>query len=407
MPNIEISHHDISNRRTSIKVASTCRLHLMAKDGFYAVAVGRSTGVFTTWTECETQVKGFTGCKYKKFKTKAEAQAFVRDHIGPRDVVGFDADRKRKRLGDETFEDERSWTAKRKRDTNGASYTVDRDRETSIVTHKEEIDTMHLDSVDARLDLKLTSSNFLVNLDNDQKSTSLMTMLEENEKSRRQKSAVNVDVILNDAAPEVVAAPEAVAESQASASSTKLSSKEQVVMQHAAASKRQEDDNDPNDPTTLVAFCDGSALNNGRQNCRAGYACIFPHCEEWNVAKQLVEERVSNNRAEYMGALEAMKRANVEDPDGSRLLYIFSDSMLLIRSMTEWVGAWQQNNWRKSDGKPVQNHDLLELLVAEKGDRCIRWHHVKAHTGKNDWKSKWNDVADHAARNAASRGGKV
>ncbi|OWZ02265.1 Ribonuclease, partial [Phytophthora megakarya] len=165
-------------------------------------------------------------------------------------------------------------------------------------------------------------------------------------------------------------------------------------------------DPDPEDSNTLVAFCDGSALQNGRRKCQAGYACIFPHCEQWNVAKQLVEDRATNNRAEYMAALEAMKRANIEDPDGSRLLYIFSDSMLLIRSMTEWVGTWQKKNWVKSDGAPVQNRDLLELLMAEKGDRRIRWIHVKAHTGKSDWRSKWNDVADNAARKAAQSVGK-
>lgn len=102
-----------------------------------------------------------------------------------------------------------------------------------------------------------------------------------------------------------------------------------------------------------------------------------------------------------MAALEAMKRANIEDPEASRVLFIFSDSMLLIRSMTEWVGTWQKNNWKKSDGASVQNRDLLELLMAEKGKRRVRWTHVKAHTGKKDWRSKWNDVADNAARGAA------
>ncbi|CAI5735841.1 unnamed protein product [Peronospora destructor] len=368
----------------------------MAKGGFYAVAAGRATGVFSTWTECEAQVKGFTGCKYKKFKTNAEAQAFVNDHIDQQNVVGSDPNRNRKRLRDENSKLESPYAQKLKCDTNRTTYTIATGHKTEMMTYKEEVDKINLVSVDKKYNLKQAPSKFLANLDDDQKSTSLMTMLTEKEKSLQQKSSIKVDVILKSAAPKAFAG------AQVAASSTKLPSREQVVMQHAAATKCQEDDEDPKDPTTLVAFCDGSALNNGRQKCRAGYACIFPHCEEWNVTKQLVEERATNNRAEYAAALEAMKRANVEDPDGSRLLYIFSDSMLLIRSMTEWVGTWQKNNWRKSDGKPVENRDLLELLVAEKGNRCIRWNHVKAHTGKKDWKSKWNDVADHAARNAAS-----
>ncbi|TDH66164.1 uncharacterized protein CCR75_002740 [Bremia lactucae] len=49
----------------------------MPKNGYYAVAVGRSTGIFTTWDECNEQVKRFSGCKHKKFKTQIEAQAYL------------------------------------------------------------------------------------------------------------------------------------------------------------------------------------------------------------------------------------------------------------------------------------------------------------------------------------------
>ncbi len=44
---------------------------------FYAVATGRKTGIFTTWPEAERQVKGFPGAKYKSFKTRADALAFL------------------------------------------------------------------------------------------------------------------------------------------------------------------------------------------------------------------------------------------------------------------------------------------------------------------------------------------
>ena len=47
------------------------------KDAFYAVKVGRQTGVFTTWDECEAQVKGFSEAEYKKFDTMEEANAFL------------------------------------------------------------------------------------------------------------------------------------------------------------------------------------------------------------------------------------------------------------------------------------------------------------------------------------------
>lgn len=44
---------------------------------FYAVRVGKQPGVYATWDECETQVKGFGGAIYKKFTTQQEANAFI------------------------------------------------------------------------------------------------------------------------------------------------------------------------------------------------------------------------------------------------------------------------------------------------------------------------------------------
>ena len=45
---------------------------------YYAVQVGRSTGVFFSWAECQKQVTGFPGAVYKSFLTMEEAEAFVK-----------------------------------------------------------------------------------------------------------------------------------------------------------------------------------------------------------------------------------------------------------------------------------------------------------------------------------------
>ncbi len=46
----------------------------MAKKKYYVVWKGRKTGIFTTWAECEAQVKGFTGARFKSFPSKEEAE---------------------------------------------------------------------------------------------------------------------------------------------------------------------------------------------------------------------------------------------------------------------------------------------------------------------------------------------
>jgi len=46
----------------------------MAKQKYYVVWKGRKPGIYTTWAECETQVKGFRGAEYKSFQNREMAE---------------------------------------------------------------------------------------------------------------------------------------------------------------------------------------------------------------------------------------------------------------------------------------------------------------------------------------------
>ena len=50
---------------------------LVLMEKFYAVKIGRVPGIYTTWEECEAQVKRFRNAKFKRFKTMVEAQNFI------------------------------------------------------------------------------------------------------------------------------------------------------------------------------------------------------------------------------------------------------------------------------------------------------------------------------------------
>lgn len=53
---------------------------------YYAVAKGRVPGIYTTWKECEEQVKGFSSASYKKFPNKKDAKYFV-EGIIPKEKI--------------------------------------------------------------------------------------------------------------------------------------------------------------------------------------------------------------------------------------------------------------------------------------------------------------------------------
>ena len=50
---------------------------------YYVVWTGRRTGIFTTWADCEAQVKGAAGARFKAFATRAEAEAAFRGGAPP------------------------------------------------------------------------------------------------------------------------------------------------------------------------------------------------------------------------------------------------------------------------------------------------------------------------------------
>ncbi len=47
----------------------------MDRQKYYVVWKGRKRGIFISWPECESQVKGFVGARYKAFATRTEAEA--------------------------------------------------------------------------------------------------------------------------------------------------------------------------------------------------------------------------------------------------------------------------------------------------------------------------------------------
>jgi ribonuclease HI len=59
----------------------------VAKKKYYVVWKGRKPGIFTSWAECEKQVKGFTGARFKSFPTIEEAEAAFKGETSTKTAV--------------------------------------------------------------------------------------------------------------------------------------------------------------------------------------------------------------------------------------------------------------------------------------------------------------------------------
>lgn len=254
-----------------------------AAGSFYAVAVGRSVGIYSNWDECKRQVDGFKAARYKKFSTQTEALDFIHKHnIAVSGLL----------------------------EMHGAGGVAGGTVSTTTVTGSRKRKSLEKDDGEyipqtskARLAASSTSSSIV--------------------KQQGTSSTSSSPTIPPPAPPHT---------------------------SHASISTAY----DPQDQKTLlVAFCDGSSLGNGTRRARAGWGCIFPHNEAWNDSGRVSGTIQTNNRAEYLAALCAMKRANLFNPAKTLPLFIFTDSHLLIDSMTKWVTGWIKKGWKKSDGKAV------------------------------------------------------
>lgn len=105
----------------------------------------------------------------------------------------------------------------------------------------------------------------------------------------------------------------------------------------------------------------------------------------------------TNNKMEMQAAIAALKF--LHDSGQPQPITLYTDSEYLINCVTKWVAGWKKKGWKKADGNPVQNQDLLETLD-ELNTKQVNWHHVRGHSG-----NVGNERCDVIARSFAN--GKV
>lgn len=153
----------------------------------------------------------------------------------------------------------------------------------------------------------------------------------------------------------------------------------------------------------FCVFTDGACNFNGKKNADAGYAVVFPNNREYDFSERLLNNP-TNNRAEYLAIIKALENANKIEPNNKETLYVYTDSELLINSVTKWIKGWKKNNWITSKNKPVLNKDLLLIIDNHLIKRTVIFKHVKAHTNNTDWESYWNNIVDIMAKNTIKNG---
>jgi ribonuclease HI len=134
----------------------------------------------------------------------------------------------------------------------------------------------------------------------------------------------------------------------------------------------------------ITAAADGSSLSNPGP---AGWAWYVDD-DRWAAGGWA---HGTNNMGELMAVLDLLRQTHGEE------LRVLCDSQYAINCATKWIPGWKRRGWRKADGQPVMNVELLKELDKELSGRTVTFDWVKGHAGHS-----LNEKADELARAAAT-----
>ncbi|MFA7249422.1 MAG: ribonuclease H [Dehalococcoidia bacterium] len=133
-------------------------------------------------------------------------------------------------------------------------------------------------------------------------------------------------------------------------------------------------------PDTGV-FTDGSCSGNPGPG---GWGAVYVRQGTVLAQEHGASPDTTNNRMEFTAMIAGLRFLGpAEEVD------VYTDSALVVNTLTQWARGWERNGWRRKDGE-VKNLELVREayeLARERPLAHIRW--IRAHDG-----SRWNEYAD-------------
>ena len=164
---------------------------------------------------------------------------------------------------------------------------------------------------------------------------------------------------------------------------------------------------------TYSYFTDGAAtmVNRGGKylRCEGGWAYIKCFNGEEDSSQSGGCSLTTNNEMELYAIYASMRDFLDSCADGDKI-EIYTDSGYCIGIFTQWAKNWQKRGWRKSNGKVIENLELVKaiwnLMGEIKNRNCeLLFVKVKGHSG-----NVMNNAADKLAveaKGAAKRTGET
>lgn len=101
------------------------------------------------------------------------------------------------------------------------------------------------------------------------------------------------------------------------------------------------------------------------------------------------ESSTTNNQMELTGVIRGLQTIAAEFSIGTSSydrIFIFTDSVYVIKGITQWIFGWMRSGWKNQQGEPVANKEhwlKLFAVVSELKNKKIAldWNFVRGHVG--------------------------
>jgi ribonuclease HI len=132
----------------------------------------------------------------------------------------------------------------------------------------------------------------------------------------------------------------------------------------------------------MIIYTDGACKNNQNKHIRTGgYGVFFGINSIYNISAKLEGPKITNQVAELTACIKAIEILieNKIINTTHNNITIKTDSMYTINCIDTWFDGWKKRGWKKADGKPVDNLELIQKLHEYKTLYNVKFIHVRAH----------------------------
>ncbi len=129
---------------------------------------------------------------------------------------------------------------------------------------------------------------------------------------------------------------------------------------------------------SIVIFTDGACSGNPGPG---GWGSIvaFPDGTVKEIGGN--NQDTTNNRMELAATIHALQLLK---PPLTCNVVIYTDSVYVIRGITQWIFGWKARGWKSAEGKDVANREHWEELLRQVTlikPATISWKYVRGHSG--------------------------